>query len=256
MPVVEREKTHDDELDVLNHLLSKREKLQNNPELILKEIDDYNSKTGKLITIGPGKGKFLKREIKSLKPTNVFEFGTYIGYSSILIAIELVKLDNSQIEDFKIYTFEFDPIFYNISSKIVKLAGLEHIIELNYGKVSNIIEGVVDNNKISQIDFLFVDHWKYHYLPDLRIVESLGLISQNSVIFADNILRPGVPDYLEYIRQSPEWKQKHNLSVPNENSERLIGRYGLIYETTIEKAANNKGDIDGVAITKCIDNLN
>jgi len=59
---------------------------------------------------------------------------------------------------------------------------------------------------ISTVDFVFMDHWKHHYKNDLLRLEKEDLLDQGSVIAADNVIFPGAPDYLEYVRNSPLYK--------------------------------------------------
>lgn len=74
---------------------------------------------------------------------------------------------------------------------------------------------------------LFIDHHKKLYKSDLQLVEKAGLLRtvrspraiyssggracvhdialQGSVVVADNVITPGVPDYLEYVRSHPNF---------------------------------------------------
>ncbi len=47
---------------------------------------------------------------------------------------------------------------------------------------------------------MFFDHWKDAYLPDLKLVEQLGLLRSGTVLLADNTDFPGAPDYVEYVK--------------------------------------------------------
>ena len=70
---------------------------------------------------------------------------------------------------------------------------------------------------ISSLDFVFIDHAKEkcahkialswfirfqlrRYLSDFQIIEKAGLIKKGTVVFADNCIYPGCPDYLKWIR--------------------------------------------------------
>jgi len=55
-----------------------------------------------------------------------------------------------------------------------------------------------------------MDHWKECYLPDLKRVEALQLLQKGSVIVADNVILPGCPDYLEYVRNNPGYQNTHH----------------------------------------------
>lgn len=50
-----------------------------------------------------------------------------------------------------------------------------------------------------------VDHYEAVYLHDLKILEVLGSIQSGTMIVADNVIRPGVSDYAEYVRNNPNY---------------------------------------------------
>lgn len=55
---------------------------------------------------------------------------------------------------------------------------------------------------------MFLDHYKPLYVSDLQLCETLGLISEGSVMAADNVIKPGNPPYLKYVRMSCADKKK------------------------------------------------
>ncbi|GMF81016.1 unnamed protein product [Aspergillus oryzae] len=55
---------------------------------------------------------------------------------------------------------------------------------------------------------MFLDHYKPTYLTDLKLCEHHGMIVPGSVLAADNVLYPGNPPYLEYVRSSVEQKRE------------------------------------------------
>lgn len=58
-----------------------------------------------------------------------------------------------------------------------------------------------EDEKIDKIDFLFLDHAEGSYEQDVKVVmDELKLLGENSVIVADNCLRPGAPKYKEYVK--------------------------------------------------------
>ena len=56
-------------------------------------------------------------------------------------------------------------------------------------------------------DFVFIDHLKPHYLRDLQLIESNGLLREGSVVFSDNV-GPffGADKYLGYVRTSGRYE--------------------------------------------------
>jgi catechol O-methyltransferase len=49
---------------------------------------------------------------------------------------------------------------------------------------------------------VFLDHVKSLYLLDAQLLCKLGGIAQGSIVFADNVIFPGCPDYLAWVRSN------------------------------------------------------
>jgi len=46
------------------------------------------------------------------------------------------------------------------------------------------------------------------------MLENLGLIKSGTMIVADNVIYPGAPDYLDYIRNNPKYQtQTHDAKL-------------------------------------------
>lgn len=238
---------YDLERGLLQHLLQNKETLQNKPDLIIKEMHSFGIEH-KLECLNSFKVQQIVKQIQEIKPEIVVQFGTHGGYSSLLIANELKKI-NGSTSTVKVFTFEVDPVFQNISSQIIKLSGLQDFIFPVFGKSGSSIQTLVENHLVERIDFLLLDHWKDCYLPDLRVVETLSLITKGSVIFADNAIS-GAPDYLEYVKSPPSFKRTYNSKIRNVNGSLYLGKWGLIYdsETILNKETKNQG----IELTTCI----
>jgi catechol O-methyltransferase len=83
---------------------------------------------------------------------------------------------------------------------------------------------------LPHIDLLFLDHYKPAYLPDLKLCERLGLVTPGSVLAADNVIKPGNPPYLAYVRSSVEEKRAAAAKAGGQNgggsfSERVAKQY-------------------------------
>ncbi|MGH3981728.1 MAG: hypothetical protein ACRDST_03290, partial [Pseudonocardiaceae bacterium] len=51
------------------------------------------------------------------------------------------------------------------------------------------------------LDFVFVDHDKSAYLPDLQRILNQRWLHPGSVVVADNVKFPGAPEYRAYMRE-------------------------------------------------------
>ena len=66
-----------------------------------------------------------------------------------------------------------------------------------------------------RVDYLFLDHCKPCYAPDLAAAERLGLVGAGTVVAADNVVWPGAPGYLEALEASGRYATKL-LEAPHE----------------------------------------
>ena len=60
------------------------------------------------------------------------------------------------------------------------------------------------------VDFVFVDHDKAAYLPDLERILGRGWLHPGSVVVADNVKLPGAPKYRAYM-QEQEGRRWHTV---------------------------------------------
>ncbi|CAK9442325.1 uncharacterized protein LODBEIA_P60680 [Lodderomyces beijingensis] len=236
---------------ILNLPKEKKDAIRGKPREVLKVIDDYPEW---FMDIGPEKGKFIVEEIRKKKPKVMIELGGYLGYSAVLFGNELLETPEA-----KYYSFEANPEFAKIATDVISLAGLSNKIEIIVGKASytlvNLKERLSGKSGFKPLDFIFIDHWKDLYVPDFRELETLNFIAPGTVIAADNVITPGAPEYIKYVRLSPEEKKSYNQENPNPNGQEWIGRWNILYDTETVKFKFSNGREDGVELTKCSDYL-
>jgi catechol O-methyltransferase len=90
---------------------------------------------------------------------------------------------------------------------LVDLAGLSDIVNVIIGSSDVSIKRLHSSGALKEINLLFLDHYKPAYITDLKLCESLGLVTEGSMLAADNVINPGNPVYLEYVRASVEKKR-------------------------------------------------
>ncbi|OQD96633.1 hypothetical protein PENSOL_c015G04812 [Penicillium solitum] len=62
------------------------------------------------------------------------------------------------------------------------------------------------------IDLLFMDHDEALYEPDVKLAEKLGFLDkEGALVIADNVLRPGAPEYRSYMRKNPRLSKSWGL---------------------------------------------
>jgi catechol O-methyltransferase len=113
---------------------------------------------------------------------------------------------------------------------LADLAGLSDIVRVVVGPSAASLSRLHTSGTLPHIDLLFLDHYKPAYLPDLKLCERLGLVTPGSVLAADNVIKPGNPPYLAYVRSSVEEKRAAAAKAGGQNgggsfSERVAKQY-------------------------------
>ena len=219
------------------------------------------------MNIGREMGKIVTDLILEHKPKTMLEFGSYIGYSTVLFASTLKKAGGQEY-----VSFERDAKFAKVAQGFVELAGLSDVVRFVVGSSSKNIVAQVDAKKLTSVDMIFFDHYKPAYVRDLKICESLGLVKKNTVLAADNVITPGNPTYLDYVRSSVADKKKafaeqggDSKGVDPRFPERTAKQYkdyeedetvlpgdpDLIYDSRLAPGHEPTGEEDGVEITVC-----
>ncbi|KAJ5860124.1 S-adenosyl-L-methionine-dependent methyltransferase [Penicillium soppii] len=213
------------EIALLKHIYSHPDlnELRGSPSNILRVIDEFAAQQDFLINIGPDKGDKVQKLIEDEKPTVLVELGGYVGYSSILFAEAMRRAHGGTKQDLRFWSLEFDPLMASIAMNFIDLAGLSDIVTVVVGSAADSIKRLHAEKKLTTIDFLFLDHVEDLYIDDLKVCENLSLLRPGSMVVADNVLRPGAPQYREYVRQHigmESWSVK-GLIIPGDYEDEL-----------------------------------
>ncbi|CAJ0966391.1 unnamed protein product [Ranitomeya imitator] len=172
------------------------------PQHVLNTFDQYCYHCEYLSNIGPQKGKVLDRLIYENAPLNVLELGTQCGYATIIMAQALPL-------GARLYTVDANPGKAAVAEKVIRLAGFDDdTVELLVGPSNDVIAQLKDKHGVQKLDFIFMDHGKRCYLRDLQLLEEVGLLQEGSVVLADNVLFPGAPHFLQYVKTSGKYQLK------------------------------------------------
>ncbi|CAF1284050.1 unnamed protein product [Rotaria sp. Silwood1] len=186
----------DSRLDLKDYVLQNAR--QGDIQNIIDTIDQYGWTKQWLMNIGDRKGKILDQAIQTRKPKTILELGTFLGYSSLRII--------SQLPDNVLFiTIEADLQSVEIARIIFEYAGVTNRINIINDYTHNVIPYLSKNFNINSFDFIFIDHFKDVYLRDFKMLEDVGLIKSGTMIVADNVIKPGTPDYLEYVRNNSNY---------------------------------------------------
>ncbi|XP_044131513.1 LOW QUALITY PROTEIN: catechol O-methyltransferase-like [Bufo gargarizans] len=165
------------------------------PQSVVDHIDKYCSQKEWAMNVGDEKGLILDKVFRETNPTTVLELGTYCGYSAVRMA-RLLKQGG------RLLTVESKPEHATIAKQMIEFAGVQDKVEILEGSTETIIPSLKTNYGVDQVDFVFIDHFKNFYTSDTKLLEERDLLKKGSVLLADNVMYPGAPDFLEYVRTS------------------------------------------------------
>jgi catechol O-methyltransferase len=151
-----------------------------------------------MINVGDEKGEILDRAVQRASPQLLLELGTYCGYSGLRIARVMPA-------DARFCSIEFNPAYADIARRIWAHAGVGDRLTVVVGSLGD--GGATIDRLRSEfgftdgaLDFVFVDHDKNAYLPDLERIEAERWLHPGSIVVADNVKFPGAPTYRAYLR--------------------------------------------------------
>ena len=260
--------------------------IRGSPTHVLAAIDEYGRTQKYLMNVGDDKGRIVSELIADVKPHIMVEFGGYIGYSALLFGDAVRKAGGKRY-----FSLERNPEFAAVIMSLVDLAGLNDVVKVVVGSSTESIKRLHADASLKHIDLMFLDHYKPAYTTDLKLCEHLQLVTPGTVLAADNVIKPGNPPYLEYVRSSVEkkreqyskshtngvedsgigdrWKNQYGQREGDEKlSTEIKGNPNLIYESKLINSFEPTGvpvsivrilrrgkanvEQDGVEITRCI----
>ena len=166
----------------------------------------------------------------SSAPFVAVELGSYCGYAAILMGREFCETRLAALSsnyshpeltnvDFHLFSMEINREYAEIAKEMIKLSGLECMIsvhQISYnGHDTDVVDVIQDAMKTNfslkgtsdcktAIDFLFIDHDKDAYKPDLCKLENSGLIYRGAKVVADNVIFAQIEEYVAYVRKRQE----------------------------------------------------
>ncbi|XP_069503610.1 catechol O-methyltransferase-like isoform X5 [Ambystoma mexicanum] len=173
---------------------------------VVETIDHFCGTVEWAMNVGDQKGKILDRVVLETNPHTVLELGTYCGYSAVRIG----KLLGPGA---RLISLEMNPAYAKVAKQVISFAGMDRQIEVLVGSTTELIPQLKKKLDIDTFDMIFLDHWKQSYLPDTKLLEECGLLRKGTVLLADNVICPGAPEYLQYVRNSSHYESQHFPSV-------------------------------------------
>ena len=152
-----------------------------------------------MMNVGDEKGAILDKAVERVRPHLLLELGTYCGYSAL-------RLVRAMPHDARLVTIEFAQANAEIARRIWDHAGVGDRVTVVVGYLG---DGGTTMDRLESdhgfgpgaVDFVFVDHDKAAYLPDVERILERGWLHPGSVVVADNVKVPGAPAYRAYMTQ-------------------------------------------------------
>ena len=192
------------------------DKLRNSPADVCRVMDEFAAKEDFLINIGSDKGEKVREIIEKQKPIVLVELGGYVGYSAIFFADAMRRAGKA--DGLRLWSLEFDPLIASIAMNLIELAGLSDIVKVVVGSAADSLKRLKAEGKLTAADVVFLDHVEELYVQDFKVCEELGLLKSGSLVIADNVVRPGAPEYREYVRSNEKFESwgVEGLIMPGE----------------------------------------
>jgi catechol O-methyltransferase len=164
----------------------------------IRVIDDFCATRSVMINVGDEKGEILDRAVQRAAPRLLLELGAYCGYSGLRTARVMPA-------GARLCSIEFNPANAEIARRIWAHAGVSDRLTVVVGTLGD--GGATIDRLRSEfglhdgaVDFVFVDHDKSAYLPDLQRILQQRWLHPGSVVVADNVKFPGAPEYRGYLK--------------------------------------------------------
>ena len=141
-----------------------------------KELVDY-AETNRVPIVSQDVARFMELLLKIIKPKNILEIGSAIGYSSLIM---------SKASDANILTIEKDEETFKVLKENLKKYDEDNKIKAINDDAINTLKSM---DKEVKFDFCFIDANKSQYEEYLNLV--YDLTSDNALILIDNILFRG-----------------------------------------------------------------
>ena len=172
----------------------------------IRAIDEFCYGQSVMINVGDEKGELLDAAIRRAQPRRLLELGTYCGYSALRTARVMPA-------GARLYSLEFNPDNAEIARRILSHAGVGDEVTVIVGTLGDggatiaALEGE-HGFGAGSLDFVFLDHDKDAYLPDLERIVERGWLRPGAVVVADNVKFPGAPEYREHMRsrEGQDWR--------------------------------------------------
>jgi catechol O-methyltransferase len=172
----------------------------------IRAADEFGYEHSFMINVGDEKGEILDDAIRRADPHLLLELGTYCGYSAL-------RTTRAMPKGARLISLELLDANAVIAQRILDHAGVTDRVTVVVGTIGD-GGGTLGALEAEQgieagsVDFVFIDHDKDAYLPDLQAITQRGWLHPGSVVMADNVKFPGAPAYRKFMgeREGRDWR--------------------------------------------------
>jgi catechol O-methyltransferase len=191
-----------------------RRAARGDPDHVIQIIDDFCYTQSIMMNVGDEKGALLDGAIRRVQPLKVLELGTYCGYSALRIVRTMPSGGH-------LYSIEFNAANAEVAQRVWRHAGIQDRVTVIVGSLG---DGGLTLDRLASdhgfvagsLDFVFIDHDKAAYLPDLEHILARNWLRTGAVVVADNMRFPGSPAYRAYMNahEGGRWRTvEHDTHV-------------------------------------------
>lgn len=192
--------------------------LYDKSQRVLDAIHEFGKADNRyLMSVGETKGRQVEEVLRKHKAKLVLELGSYVGYSGISFGRHIVDMhpdavypahwSDDYIENRAGYvSLEKSDVYAATAQGAFNLAGLGNVMKIVVGSSTPNLRDLRKTLNMPaplKFDVVFLDHLKPLYTIDLKVMEEEGLVGPGTVLIADNVVKPGNPPYLSYVRATP-----------------------------------------------------
>ncbi len=163
----------------------------------IRAVDEFCSTRSVMMNVGDEKGAILDRAVERCSPRLLLELGAYCGYSGLRMARVMPA-------DARLVSVEYLAANAEIAQRIWAHAGVGDRVTAVVGTLGDGGDTIARLRSEfgfddGAVDFVFIDHDKVAYLPDLERIVGERWLHRGSIVVADNVKFPGAPKYREHL---------------------------------------------------------
>ncbi|HWP67451.1 MAG TPA: class I SAM-dependent methyltransferase [Candidatus Limnocylindria bacterium] len=173
---------------------------RDDPDDAVRCIDEFCTTRSIMMNVGDEKGLILDAAVRRCAPRLLLELGAYCGYSALRMARVMPP-------SARLVSVELAAANAAIARRIWEHAGIADRVTAVVGTLGDggaTIERLQREHGFGPhaVDFVFIDHDKAAYVPDLERILAQRWLRPGAIVVADNVRFPGAPAYRAYMREA------------------------------------------------------